>query len=436
MMETQTTPDVKRKRRWLQFSLSGLFVLVTAISGWFIYHARQHAADEAVLAQVRAVDAKAEAFWGAPAWWSQIVGDRPAGVLERVRSLSLHGHGLDGERLAALPLDQLTQLESVVIEGPLESDEDAKDLQQLCQGAFQVMVIPSYDIEQFDANFVTVYGQDSSPTMTEKLKRALRNHAYQPQMLQAEPDELSYGCIRFGNSNEEAAAKLLTMQDESVRICAASTLWKLHSRVNAKKIVDLVAGLTTTTKDAERLKKRVARDLQKENILAEINSGDHDWGCWLASLRPDRELSMAMMTAVKSGRATLSTIYALGQSKDRHVIPTLVDALGDQKLCGNEVVERALVPFGDEELEKTLLAGIPGGNDYFACNAASVLGEIGTARSLEVLEKMATDPKYDNAPINVQNVSHLAFQSIRSREADKAEKERERKAEAENVANQ
>jgi HEAT repeat protein len=423
-MSTTTTTSASAcpKRRWFQFSLRTMLILTTVVCVWLGYNVRQHHAEQAVIAQVQLLNPQAEAIWMPPLWWQEIFGHKSAGFLDRVQILMLHGEQLSISKLAELPLQKLTSLENLTLFNTEIWDEDADAWRATFNRPLQVDL---FEVDLFFNNPISqtaaTYTTQPTPANAAMLRRAMLATGRNGIKSFTMPDELNFGCIRFADADEDCLLGLLADSNEEIATLAARTLWRKHCRIYARKVIEYITALQPKNNRAQQVKSNILADLRPESILKEIQTGAIEWGSWLAALRPHSTLTQPLIRAVTDGRATVDTVYALGQSQDPQVVPTLVKVLGDQKLSINNVLVRALVPYASASLETQLIAGLKNGDAWYVCNAAEILGDTGTPRSLPDLNRFGLDPKFASAPINVHNVVTQAIAAIESRARDAAE---------------
>ncbi len=256
----------------------------------------------------------------------------------------------------------------------------------------------------------TLRSSNSLPTPPERISEG--------QFSVYNPEELQFGCSSISDDSETNCRKILvdTEREPRERLAAAQALWRGHSRRNTSQVLKFLAE-TPTGGEARRVFQRdVEASLQPGAIMREMKDGDYEWGTWLAFLRPHKDLVPALLAALKDKPKTQrETMLALGNSGDPRALEPLLKLLKLKDYTTPGFAAHALGYLGGPEVEPNLIEGLGVDNGWLHVKACGALAEMGTAKALPALEKLAKDDRYTGA-LNVRGMAEEAITRIKKRE--------------------
>ncbi len=228
------------------------------------------------------------------------------------------------------------------------------------------------------------------------------------------PVELRFGDSGFGSDIENEYQKALAEGEIHEKLTAARVLWEGHSRRQASNVLKFLAEPPPGGDDFRKLQRDVEASLQPQAILYELKEGDYLWGCWLAFLRPHKDLVSTLVAGLKDHPDMLTeTALALGNSGDPKAKPPLVALLRGTDDQSAMIAARTLGYSGDAEAE--LIEALTKKNDEVKANACWALDRTGGAKALPALGKLAKDDR-DTGYVALQRAAKTAIESIKKRE--------------------
>lgn len=228
------------------------------------------------------------------------------------------------------------------------------------------------------------------------------------------PEELRFSDFGIFSEDYDEYEKALAKGETHEQIAAARVLWEGHSRLHATSVLKFLAGSPLGGDDFRKLQRDVEASLQLQAILHELKEGDYLWGCWLAFLRPHKDLVPTLVAGLKNQPDMLAeTVLALGNSGDPKAKPPLVELLKSKDIDHATYAASALGYLGGAETE--LLEVLVRKDDRFRVFVCSSLGRTGSQKALPALEKLAKEDKVYGA-FNVKRIAEEAIESIKKRE--------------------
>jgi hypothetical protein len=228
------------------------------------------------------------------------------------------------------------------------------------------------------------------------------------------PYELQFSDFGFFDDDEEKYGKELAKGETHERIAAARILWEGHSRIEASNVLKFLAGPPPGGDKFRRLQRDVEASLQPQAILHELKEGDYLWGCWLAFLRPHKDLVPVLLAGLKDEPEMLSaTALTLGNSGDPRAKEPLVELLKGKDDKPSMYAANGLGYLGTAEAE--LIDALARKDDLVKTLACRALEQTGSAKALPALEKLAKDDR-DTGWVALQRAAKTAIESIKKRE--------------------
>jgi hypothetical protein len=122
--------SLRPKRRWFQYRLRTLFVLMTLLCLWLSHNAWRYREEQTIVARIIARDPEAQVIWGGPSWLNWLDKDSTPVLFRRVRELEFHPKTYTSEEISREILDvqlqnlsTLKQLTLMWKDKPSESDD-------------------------------------------------------------------------------------------------------------------------------------------------------------------------------------------------------------------------------------------------------------------------------------------------------------------------
>jgi HEAT repeat protein len=184
-------------------------------------------------------------------------------------------------------------------------------------------------------------------------------------------------------------------------------------------VIDLGTKLVPDSDGAKKLKVLIETNLAAKRILSELRKPvdkNTEWWAWLAAMRPHPMLVPALIQLAQDRKCpTMKVVFALGQSRDSRVVPTLLRILAasedDEDCCA---AADALAKIGDSAGESGLIKALEHGEWRVRVAACDALAKIGSVRSLPALRKHVTEQDYPMHP-NTVEATRKAIKAIEER---------------------
>lgn len=231
-----------------------------------------------------------------------------------------------------------------------------------------------------------------------------------------DPPELQFSCAVSASSGEESWATLLKEGDARTQNLSARVLWQRHSRRHAKAVIEFVDNTEADQETVRPLRIAIDTSFQPNNIRRELEHGDYRWGCWLAFLRPNRDLVPSLLDGLKTKAEFLpETLLALGNSKDPRAYEPLLELIktADTRNAGDAA--GALGLLGNPNAEPHLIQALSSENGWLRVKACRALSFVGTRNSIPELTRLANNDRYTGA-LAIRRVARYAIDRIAERE--------------------
>ena len=232
------------------------------------------------------------------------------------------------------------------------------------------------------------------------------------------PAELQFGCLGLSDDDETNCRKILAdaQREPAERLVAARALWRGRSRRNASEVLKFLAGPPTGGDAYRAFQREVEASLQPTAVLRELKEGDYAWGTWLAFLRPHKDLVPVLLAVLKDKpKEQHETMLALGNSGDPRALEPLLALLAVKDYATPGYAAQALGYLGGPEVEAKLVDALAVDNGWLHVKACGALAEMGTAKALPALARLAKDDRYTGA-LNVRGMAEFAIERIGKRE--------------------
>ena len=119
------------KRRWFQYRLRTLFVLMTLVCVWLNYNAWRYHREEAIVAGILTKDPQAVVVWGGPSWLNWLDEDSVPLIFRRVEAITLKQEDVSiPAGLSELQLQKLSSLKQLTLRGWFASSDKQKERQR------------------------------------------------------------------------------------------------------------------------------------------------------------------------------------------------------------------------------------------------------------------------------------------------------------------
>jgi hypothetical protein len=422
------------RRRWFQYRLRTLFVLMTLVCVWLSYNAWRYQREQEIVAGILAKDPQAVIVWAGPSWLDWLDKDSVPMIFRRVEEVTIKAQidipadvlTLQLQKCSALKWLKLDYIYDWDVVEQIHKTRVLKDLLPEVAVSYSTtldcapQLIADYLKNPTDAAAARVrvaialawqYAVPPSITPANEIAEFMRS-GYYGGMMPAARDE----CI----------GGLLACRHNDLRIKAGRHLWARHSFRYARKVIAFTAKLAADSNTARELKLRVEGDLAPKRILAELQRPDGDdtrWWVWLAAIRPHPSLVPSLIQLAQGKDPLPEVIYALGQSKDPRSLSPLLKVLTEcQDGTTRCIAADAIGEIGDSTVEPQLIKLLrcadlpiqPWIDPPIQVALCHALAKIGTARSLPELRKLAVETSYP-ATVDIARAARKAIKAIERR---------------------
>jgi hypothetical protein len=228
------------------------------------------------------------------------------------------------------------------------------------------------------------------------------------------PSELQFSCNVTFHPQEENCSVQLACENPAKRLEAAQALWRGHSRRHAADVITFAQGPRLQVAGFDRFAQLVKESLTPVAILKELQTGDYEWGAWLAFLEPDKELVPELIAALETQpKYRDATAIALGKSKDPRALKPLLKLLKSDYVSAGFAAD-GLAYLADPAAESALIDALKADRGWMQACAAGALAKIGSAKAIPELERLANDKSYTGA-IDVDGAAQRAIDAIKVR---------------------
>ena len=429
------------KRRWFQYRLRTLFVLMTLVCVWLNYDAWRYHREEAIVAGILTKDPQAVVVWGGPSWLNWLDEDSVPLIFRRVEAITLKQEDVSiPAGLSELQLQKLSSLKQLTLRGWFASSDKQKErqrstaLKELLPGT---KVLFFGDVVRAWEQLVIDYLKNPTDEAAAVICRAMGppwRFVYPP--FSAAPDNIDFDPVPLElkgmpvvgevqvvmvprptllDNEEEHLAKLLACRHKNVGIVAARHLWVRHSRRHASKVIAFATTLTADSDMARELKSIVEADVAPGKIDAELRrpvGDDPAWWAWLAAVHPHPSLAPIILRLSEDKDPSPEITYALRHVKDARPLGPWLKLLAESRekrvRC---IAADAIGEIGDSAAEPELLKALQREDSLTRSAACDALAKVGTPRSLPALRKLFAD-KSDQDGFNVAGAARRAVEEV------------------------
>jgi hypothetical protein len=396
------------RRRWFQYRLRTLFVLMTLVCVWLSYNAWRYHREQEIVAGIMARDSEAVVVWAGPSWLKWLGEDSVPTIFRRVQEITFDGDIEIREDFSELQLQKLSALEALT----LYFGMDCGDEKEARLTAVFGRLLPGIRL-----NILSEGSSDDENDFEGYWEQRIMDYLKHPTDIKAaeicaafgppwpcssspfltEPDQIAMAMPSVGlagvSGEEPLFEQLLSCRHRELQIVAARNLWGRLSCKHAHQVIALAGMLPHDADTATELKSIVEADLAPQRILAELRkpiADDTVWWAWLAALRPHPTLVPALMDLAKEKRPLLEVIYALWQAKDPRSLVLLFKILNEcEDYRARCLAAKAIGEIGGTSVEVQLLDALRRNTGAPKDAILITLAEVGTARSLPELRKSA-----------------------------------------------
>jgi hypothetical protein len=424
---------LRPKRRWFQYRLRTLFVLMTLVCVWLSYNAWRFQQEKAIVAGIIARDPQAVIVWAGPSWLQWLSEASVPTIFRRVHAITLKADIEIPAGLSELQLQKLSTLKALTLNIGTSLNGKANTLKQLLPetevlyewtvvGVWDQRII-DYLKNPTDAVPAEICGMMGPPwrfvyppfsTNPDELRSSLSRSLTDPNVMVFEHRN-TWSVL---DDEEENLAGLLDCRHVDLRIVAARHLWGRHSRRHASEVMAFAAKLAANSDMARELKSVIEADLAPERILAELSKpvgDDTAWWAWLAAMRPHPSLVPILVQLVEKEDPLAEASYALRRARDAGGLALWLKVLAEceDKRVGC-IAAYAIHAIGDPAAELQLIKALDRKDSLTRSSVCDALAKVGTTRCLPALREHVAD-KSDQDGFDVAGAARRAIEAIEDR---------------------